>query len=157
MFFPSSTRPLLDSEGNSFSDAHPSTGQGRSLDSLLKNEEPRPQLDVVHIDSEWDVPPFNYQTIDDIERVESSQQQTTPRRARSVTFDDIVRGLLQLPPAADELNMSFQMARDEEDNINNNIIDDNDEEALIIVDEPLLSDDAGEGTRSWRTWMTSPS
>ncbi|GIY66309.1 hypothetical protein CDAR_457851 [Caerostris darwini] len=69
---------LLDSEGNSFSDAHPTTGQGRSLDSLLKNEEPRPQLDVVQIDSAWDVPPFNYQTIDDIERVESSQQQVNP-------------------------------------------------------------------------------
>ncbi|GIY66307.1 hypothetical protein CDAR_457841 [Caerostris darwini] len=82
--------------------------------------------------------------MDDIKKLNSILQ-TTPRRARSVTFDDIVRGLLQLPPAADDLNMDFQMARDEDDHINNNIVDDNDEEALIIVDEPLMSDDAGDG------------
>ncbi|GFT58983.1 uncharacterized protein NPIL_305861 [Nephila pilipes] len=118
---------VLESKSSSFSDLHLNSCRCDTLDSM-RDQRTRLQLDGENNNSEFDDPPFNYQLINPIENHEISENM-----ARDVTFDDMVRGLLSLPPSPDLEQQNSNPLMDEEN------------EDVVIIDDQPISDDDGDG------------
>ncbi|KAF8795796.1 hypothetical protein HNY73_000255 [Argiope bruennichi] len=118
---------LLEEGNSSFSDVHMIHCHCDSAESIPNLEEEC--IGQNEEDAEYEHESFDYEMMDMDEDSLAFQ-----RQARNVTFDDMVRGLLSLPPAPDAQRIINPISEEESDN-----------DAEVIVDEPLLSEEGGDG------------